>query len=30
MTFSDYGEPVHIEAPAADDTVDLADLSSSG
>lgn len=27
MTFSDYGEPVHIEAPAADDTVDLSDLS---
>lgn len=27
MTFSDYGEPVHIEAPAVDDTVDLSDLS---
>jgi hypothetical protein len=27
MTFSDYGEPVHIEAPAADATVDLSDLS---
>ena len=30
MTFSDYGEPVQIEAPAADDTVDLSDLSPSG
>jgi hypothetical protein len=27
MTFSDYGEPVHIEAPAADATVDISDLS---
>jgi hypothetical protein len=27
MTFSDYGEPVHIEAPGADATVDLSDLS---
>ena len=27
ITFSDYGEPVHIEAPAADATVDLSDLS---
>jgi hypothetical protein len=27
MTFSDYGEPVRIEAPAADATVDLSDLS---
>jgi hypothetical protein len=30
MTFSDYGEPVHIEAPAAASTVDLSSLSSSG
>jgi hypothetical protein len=30
MTFSDYGEPVHIEAPAAANTVDLSSLSSFG
>jgi len=30
MTFSDYGAPVQIEAPPADETTDLSDLSPSG
>ena len=29
MTFSDYGEPVHIEAPAADETIDLSGILTS-
>jgi hypothetical protein len=30
MTFSDYGVPVQIEAPAAEDTIDLSKLLVSG
>jgi hypothetical protein len=30
ITFSDYGAPVQIEAPPADETTDLSDLSPSG
>ena len=29
MTFSGYGEPVHIEAPAADETADLSGMVTS-
>ena len=29
MTFSDYGEPVHIEAPPADETADLSGMVTS-